>query len=172
MKFPERVSMVLFVIGFTMCASQIQGGTIILVTALAALGVLYFPLGFYTFKKESNVKTIILSSLIFGLILLTLVFGVFLRLMILPGGEAWQIICAPFWLIALGTLIYMTIKRTGQKIYYRSVLIKTIFLFVLNVLLYLVPTETMIDLFNGKNTPASEQMKDAYHRQKEAEGYY
>ena len=41
-----------------------------------------------------------------------------------------------------------------------------------NLILYIVATENLIDLFNGKGTPASEQMKDYYHNQKKLNGDY
>ncbi|MDZ4757708.1 MAG: hypothetical protein SGJ10_06155 [Bacteroidota bacterium] len=172
MKFTERVAIVLFVIGFILKSSQVQGGDIILVTSLASLCLLYFPLGFYSLKKPNLSVKFIFPSIIYGFILSTMLVGLFFKLMILPGGEAWQVICSPFWFLAIATIIYKYLKATDAKLYYRSILIKSIFLLVLNIIFYIVPAESMIDLFNGKGTPASEQMKDYYHRLKDKEGVY
>ncbi len=175
MKFTERVAIVLFVIGFTLKGSQIQGGDIILVSALASLCLLYFPLGFYSLKKPNLPHRFIIPSLLYGLALATMIVGLFFKLMILPGGEAWQVICSPVWLIAI---IFNILKlrnnnsNSDVKLYYRSILIKNVFLILFNLILYIVPTENLIDLFNGKGTPASEQMKDYYHNQKKLNGDY
>lgn len=172
MKFTERVAIVLFVIGFTLKSSQIQGGDIILVTSLASLCLLYFPLGFYSLKKPNLPHRFIIPSLLYGLALATMIIGVFFKLMILPGGAAWQVICAPIWLISIIIIIYKYLKTIDAKLYYRSILIKNVFLILFNLILYIVPTENLIDLFNGKGTPASEQMKDYYHNQKKQNGDY
>ncbi len=172
MKFTERVSVVLLVIGFVLKTSQIQGGDIILISALVSLCLLYFPLGFYTLKKSNISLAFIIPSILYGLVLSTMILGLFLKLMILPGGEAWQVIGAPIWLLVVCIIIYKYLKATTAKLYYRSILIKSVFLLFLNMILYIVPTENLIDLFNGKGTPASEQMKNYYHRQKAVDGYY
>jgi len=172
MKFTERVAIVLFVIGFTLKSSQIQGGDIILVTSLASLCLLYFPLGFYSLKKPNLPHRFIIPSLLYGLALATMIVGLFFKLMILPGGEAWQVICAPLWLIFLGIILYKYLKTVDAKMYYKNILIKSTCLVLLNLILYIAPTKTMIELFYGKGTPASEQMKDYYHNQKKLNGDY
>ncbi len=172
MKFPERVAIVLLSIGVILKTSQIQGGDIIMVSALAILCLLYFPLGFYSLKIANLGHQFIIPSILYGFVLATMIVGLFFKLMILPGGDAWQVINAPVWVLVFAFLMYKYLKATDAKSYYKSILTKYIFLIILNLILYIFPTENLIELFNGKGTSASEQMKNYYHKQKAADGYY
>lgn len=171
MKFFERVTLVLLGISIILMLLKQNEGVLVFLSATITGIIIYFPLGFLTLYYDGLPKIYKVYGLITGIIFASLIIGIYMRTMILRGGEAWQIIFSPLWLLVCIFIVFKRYKNPNN-IFYRSITFKFVLLLFINIFLYLLPVEILIDKIHSTNNINSQRMKDYYNKIIKEDGDY
>ncbi|MFD2602203.1 GldL-related protein [Flavobacterium suzhouense] len=156
MKITERILLLFAVIGIILSLIPIPGGNMLTILALGLLSVLYFYFGFAffngirardMFKKSSyaGIKGIRIPGAIFtGMLSSVAVIGILFKVMMWPGASVMLLVgIVPFFVLTLITIV----KYFGNKDeYYKRIFLRTIVFGSASVLLYLLPSYTIMDI--------------------------
>lgn len=169
MKKFERIAGILALLGITLKFFDIPGNGIITTLALSILSVFYYVFSFALFNnilfldifnkaayKETNAKRII-GSIGLGFALSLITIGALFKLQFWSGGTT-QLVTGLATLVLIMAIATMFYFRSKADFYIR--IFKRIAIYgSFGLLLYLTPSNTLVDLFYGANPEYAELFK-------------
>jgi CDP-diglyceride synthetase len=141
----EKILAILFIISILFKLLYWPGGSILMILALLPLALIYFPLGFYFINEKNVFKKELLKSIFFGWLLSTIPIGVLFKCMHWQGASFMLIIGS---ITGFFLLIYSFILKQNSEenslVFHNKLFLRTLILFGLSFLLYLIPTQQII----------------------------
>lgn len=159
----EKVLSIIFIISLLIKLMHWPGGSAIMILSLLGLALCYFPLGFYFLNEKNVFKQKLGISIVFGWLLSVAIIGILFKLMFWPGSGPMLIIGFLTALI-FSIIAFFMFKNalTGEtKHFHKNLLLRSLILFVLSFICYLLPNEVLINHYYSQEPI----LKDLYLKQ-------
>jgi hypothetical protein len=184
MKKIEFVLGLIAIIGVSLKLLNISGGAFLIVITFSALSIFYY-LSFAFFNnikfkeifkssayKDTNAKKII-GAVVLGLSLSAIIMGILFKLQFWSGGSNQLEV----GLVALGIISVITIifYYRNKINYYKMIFIRIGVIGGLGLIVYLIPSDTLVDIYYGDKPAYAELYKrvlaDPYNKELNEELY-
>jgi hypothetical protein len=141
----EKTVAAIFLVGIIFKLLHWPGGGPLVVVSLLVIAMLYFPFGFYFFCDKKIKQQNLPLSIISGAALAVIPIGVMYKIQSWPGAQVDLVLGLFSAPIILAGVYYLRKKAIPDLvIYYKNMLQRTILLLTVTVIMYLIPTATII----------------------------
>jgi len=152
MKWVERIAWGLTLVGLVFRLLHWPFSGFLTVLGLSTASVVYFPLGWLLFGGASRKDQLLPLSLITGLVLGLTVIGILFKLQLWPGGE-FNLMMGVAGCVVLAVATYgIHSRRRLAEHYFNALHFRLIAIGLAGLVLYLVPTATLIEASVGAGT--------------------
>jgi Na+(H+)/acetate symporter ActP len=148
-----------FLTGLILKFVQIPGGEFLLIISLGVLAMIYFPAAFYFFCDKKIKQQNLAFTIISGLFLSVIPIGVLFKLQYWQGASLYLLIGIIITPILLFVSYLLLVKsEENLKNYYKNMIVRTSILGFISLLLFSIPTETLLK-FQYWNDPEVARLK-------------
>jgi hypothetical protein len=159
----EKTVVSIFALGILLKAFDIPGHSLLLIFSAAIISIMYFPVAFYFFSDKALKNQNIALSIVGGMMLAIMPLGILFKLMFWPGAMTELTASLIFSPILLVITFWLNKKNNGDlKTYYKNYIIRISFWFVLCLIFYFTPNNTLIKIQHHNNPELARLKIQAY----------
>ena len=162
MKWIERVAWGLALLGLLFRVLHWPFGGLFTVLGLSGAAILYFPLGWLLFGGPSRKDQLLPLSLITGLVLSLTTIGILFKLQLWPGAEFNLMMGLGGCVVVLVAILGIHSRRLLAEHYFKALRLRLLVIGFVGLLLYWVPTPSLIKASVGAGTERADLLIRLY----------
>ncbi len=180
----EKAFLIIFIIEIVLKLFHFPGASTLLIISLSTMSMAYFAISFYLFCDKDIKRQNFGLSIPTGIFISVGLIGLLFKIQYWPGLSIYLAICSVAMAIVFVISLYLKSKALPElKIYYRNMLRRTGFIFVLTLLFYLPSNATLLKIqywdnpelarinylyFTYPENPEYKKMHDDYYRRRDS----
>ena len=162
MKWLERIAWGLALVGLVFRLLHWPFGGLLTVLGFSLVATLYFPLGWILFGGASRKDQLLPLSVITGLVLSLTAIGMLFKLQLWPGAEFNLMMGLAGCLVVVVAIFCIHSRRPLAEHYFNALRYRLVVIGLAGLLLYCVPTPTLIEASFGAGTERAELLIRLY----------
>jgi len=162
MKWVERIAWGMALLGLVFRLLHWPFGGFLTVLGFSTASVVYFPLGWLLFGGPSRKDQLLPLSLITGLVLSLTVIGILFKLQLWPGAEFNLMMGLAGCVVVFVATQSIHSRRPLAEHYFNALRYRLIIIGLSGLVLYLVPTPTLIEASVGAGTERADLLIRLY----------